>query len=78
MHPRDLLSCGSRMIAVYVDWLPIEFRVVIRELLDENELILGHIGKMLPRVRRRPPDIEAGNARSMPKPDMLLHRASAE
>ena len=55
-----------------MDDLPFDGLVVVREFHDFDHAILRDVSEMLPRVRRRPPDLNILDFRRLAKPDVLL------
>src|SRR6476660_746417 len=56
------------------DDVPLDRFEVRRELGDFNYAVLVDRRKMLPRVRRRPPDFDVLDSRGLAEPDVLLER----
>jgi len=50
---------------------PRKFRVILRKLLDLDELVLVHIGEVLARIGGGPPDFQSHNLRRFSQSDVL-------
>ena len=66
--------CSFRFHASQMERPPLEFSVILGELLDLDKLICANIQKTLFRIARRPPNLQPGDFRGLAQPNMLLKR----
>ncbi len=77
-HLHESLRHGSYLILSQSSGLPLELRIVLCKFLDGNELVLAHMGKLLPGIGRRPPHIQSNDTCTVAQTDVLLQRVNTE
>src|ERR1700722_6475580 len=72
------LATAANLFSTQSSGLALQLRIVLCKFLDGNELILAHVGKLLPGIGRRPPHIQCEDTRTVAQTDVLLQRVNTE